>query len=121
MTLEDCQSIYYLVKFNNDWKCDSSYVHIDKFSSNVDSLPRSTAKSILKSEVIDRLTDKFNVMTNSYRCIIEKKQDTVLVKILNQKDSLRKLYVYSFDSVGNSIAEKEIINYLGDSNNNLSK
>lgn len=115
VTLEDCQSIYYLVEFNDDWKCDSSYIHIDMFSSNIDSLPESAAKSIFKAEIIDRLTSKFKSMTNSYHWAFEKKQDTVFVKILDQKDSLRKLYIYSFDSVGNSIAEKEIINYLGDS------
>ncbi|HEY6503965.1 MAG TPA: hypothetical protein VIZ28_08335 [Chitinophagaceae bacterium] len=115
VTLVDCQSISSLVKWNDNWNCDSSYVIIKKVSSNIDSLPNSEAKSIFKKEIIDHLTDRFNSVTNIYRWTIEKKQDTVLVKILNQNDYLRKLYIYSFDSVGNDIAEKEIINYLGDS------
>lgn len=115
VTLVDCQSISSLVKWSDNWNCDSSYIIIKKFSSNIDSLPNSEAKSIFKKEIIDHLTDKFNSVTNNYRWTIEKKQDTVLVKILNQNDSLRKLYIYSFDSVGNDIAQKEIINYLSDS------
>jgi len=113
--LADCQSISSLVKWNDDWNCDSSFIIIRNFSSNIDSLPNSIAESIFKIEIIDRLTGRVNSVTNNYRWTIEKKQDTVLVKILNQNDSLRKLYIYSFDSVGNHIAEKEIINYLGDS------
>lgn len=115
VTLSDCQSIYSLVKWNDNWNCDSSFVIIKKFSSNIDSLPTSEAETIFKNEIITPLTDKLDSVTNNYRWTIEKKQDTVLVKILNQKDLLRKLYIYSFDSVGNDIAEKEIINYLGDS------
>jgi len=113
--LGDCQSIYSLVKWNDNWNCDSSRIIIREFTSNIDSLPSSAAKSIFKKEIIDHLTERLNSMTNSYRWTIEKKQDTVLVRILNQKGSLRKLYIYSFDSVGNDLAEKEIINYLGDS------
>lgn len=115
VTLSDCQSIYSLVKWKDNWNCDSSFIIVRKFSSNIDSLPTSEAETIFKNEIITPLANKLDSVTNNYRWTIEKKQDTVLVKILNQKDSLRKLYIYSFDSVGNDIAEKEIINYLGDS------
>lgn len=115
VTLGDCQSIYSLVKWNDNWNCDSSFIIIKKFSSNIDSLPTSDAETIFKNEIVVPLTHRLDSVINNYRWTIEKKQDTVLVKILNQNDSLRKLYIYSFDSVGNDIAEKEIINYLGDS------
>ena len=115
VTLGDCQSIYSLVKWNDNWNCDSSFIVIKKFSSNIDSLATFEAERLFKNEIINPLADKMNSVTTSYRWTIEKKQDTVLVKILNQNDSLRKIYIYSFDSVGNDIAEKEIINYLGDS------
>lgn len=115
VTLSDCQSIYSLVKWNDNWNCDSSFIIVKKFSSNIDSLPTFEAETIFKNEIVAPLTDRLDSVINNYRWTIEKKQDTVLVKILNQKDSLRKLYIYSFDSVGNDIAEKQIINYLGDS------
>lgn len=115
VTLQDCQSIYYLIEFNNDWKCDSSYIHIDKYSSNKDSVSESVAKSIFYEEIILPLSQKLSSIANIYRWEIEKTKDTTYVKILNQKNALRKLYVYSLDTIGNSIAEKEIFNYLGDS------
>lgn len=115
VTLSDCQSIYSLVKWNDNWNCDSSFIIIKKVSFNIDSLPTSEAKSIFKNEIIAPLTNRLNSVTNNYRWTIARKQDTVLVKILNQKDSLRKLYIYSYDSIGNDIAEKEVFNYLGDS------
>ena len=115
VTLEDCQSIYYLVKFDANWNCDSSHIHIDKFSSNIASLTLSHAASVFKTEVVDRLTARFDSIKNDYRWAIEKKQDTVLVKVLNQKDYLRKLYIYALDSISNSVEEKEIISYMGDS------
>jgi hypothetical protein len=115
VTLQDCQSIYYLVQFNDDWKCDSSFIHIDKYSSNKDSVSESAAKSIFFEEIILPLNQKFSSIGNIYRWEIEKTKDTTYVKILNQKNALRKLYVYSLDTIGNSIAEKEIFNYLGDS------
>lgn len=115
ITLQDCQSIYYLVKWNDNWKCDSSYIHIDKYSSNKDSISESIAKSIFNEEIIKPLNRKFNSMHNEYHWTIEKTKDTTYVKILNQNNSLRKLYIYSFDNIGNSIAEKEMFNYLGDS------
>lgn len=115
VTLSDCQSIYSLVKWNDNWNCDSSFIIIKRVSSNIDSLPASEAETIFKNEIIVPLSDRFNSMPNKYRWAIEKRQDTVIVKILNQNDSLRKLYIYSFDSVGDDIAEKEIISYLGDS------
>ena len=115
MTLQDCQSFYYLVKFNDNWNCDSSYIHIDKYSSNKDSIPESIAKSIFNEEVIKPLKQRFNSIPNDYHWNIEKTKDTTYVRILNQDNSLRKLYLYSLDTIGNSIAEKEIFNYLGDS------
>jgi hypothetical protein len=115
VTIQDCQSIYYLVQFNDNWTCDSSFIHVDKFSSNIGSLSLPDAKSIFKTEIIDRLTGKFNAIGNRYYWAIEKKQDTVFVKILDQKNSLRKLYVYSFDSVSNAMAQKQFISYMGDS------
>jgi hypothetical protein len=113
--LQDCQSIYYLVNWNDNWNCDSSYIHIDKYSSNKDSIPKSIAKSIFNEEIIKPLNQKFNSMTNEYHWTIQKTKDTTYVKILNQNNALRKLYIYALDSIGNSIAEKEIFNYLGDS------
>lgn len=115
VTLSDCQSIYSLVKWNDNWKCDSSFIIVRNFSSNIDSLPDAEAEKIFKNEIIVPLSKQLDSVKNNYRWVIEKKQDTVFVKIVNQNDSLRKLYIYSFDSVGNDIAEKEIINYLGDS------
>ena len=115
VTLGDCQSIYSLVMWNDNWNCDSSHIIIKTFSSNIDSLPTTEAKSIFEKEIIVPLTNRLNSVTNDYRWTVEKKQDTVFVKILSRKDSLRKLYIYSFDSIVNDIAEKEVINYLGDS------
>lgn len=115
ITLQDCQSIYYLVKWNDNWNCDSSYIHIDKYSSNKDSIPESIAKSIFNEEIIRPLNQKFGSMVNEYHWTIEKTKDTTYVKILNQNNSLRKLYIYSLDTIGNSIEEKEMFNYLGDS------
>ncbi len=115
LRLGDCQSIYSLVKWNENLPCDSSNIIIRKFSSNIDSLPASVAEAVFKQEIIDPMIEKFNAIKNTYRLVMEKKNDTVLVKILNQEDSLRKLYIYSFDPVGDDIAEKQIINYLGDS------
>lgn len=115
ITLQDCQSIYYLVEWNDNWNCDSSYIYIDKYSSNKDSIPENVAKSIFYEEIVLPLSQKFSSITNTYRWKIEKTKDTTYVKILNQNNALRKLYVYSLDTIGNSIAEKEIFNYLGDS------
>jgi len=115
ITLQDCQSIYYLVKWNDNWNCDSSYIHIHKYLSNKDSIPESVAKSIFNEEIITPLKHRFNSILNDYHWKIEKAKDTTYVKILNQNNSLRKLFIYSLDTIGNSIAEKEIFNYLGDS------
>jgi hypothetical protein len=115
ITLQDCQSIFYLVEWNDNWNCDSSYIHIDKYSSNIDSIPESIAKSIFYDEIIKPLTQKFSSMTNDYHWKIEKTKDTTYVKILNQNNLLRKLYIYSLDTIGNKISEKEMFNYLGDS------
>ena len=115
ITLQDCQSIYYLVKWNDNWNCDSSYIHIDEYSSNIDSIPESIAKAIFNEEIIKPLKQKFASIPNEYHWKIEKTKDTTYVRILNQNNSVRKLYVYSLDTIGNSIAEKEIFNYLGDS------
>ncbi len=113
--LQDCQSIYYLIQWSDNWNCDSSYLHIDKYTSNLDSIPKDLLKSIFDTEVIKPLRRKFNLITNDYHWKIEKSNDTTYVKVLNQNNLLRKLYVYSLDTIGNSIAEKEIFNYLGDS------
>jgi len=115
ITLQDCQSIYYLVKWNDNWNCDSSYIHIDNYSSNKDSIPEAIAKSIFKNDIIKPLNQKFNSIVNEYHWTIVKAKDTTYVKILNQNNLLRKLYIFSLDTIGNSIAEKEIFNYLGDS------
>jgi len=115
ITLQDCQSIYYLVKWNDDWKCDSSYIHIDKYTSNKDSIPESVAKAIFNEQIIIPLKQRFDSMPSDYHWKIEETKDTTYVRILNQNNSLRKLYIYSLDTIGNSMAEKEIFNYLGDS------
>lgn len=115
ITLQDCQSIYYLVEWNDNWNCDSSYIHIDKYSSNKDSISENTAKSIFYEDIIKPLTRKFSTIVNEYHWTIEKTKDTTYVKILNQNSVLRKLYIYSIDTIGNHIAEKEMFNYLGDS------
>lgn len=115
VTLQDCQSMYYLVKWSDDWKCDSSYIHIDRYSSNKDSISEGTAKAIFQEEIIQPLNRNFSSLTTEYHWIVEKKKDTSYVRILGQDNSLRKLHVFSMDTIGNSIAEKEIFNYLGDS------
>jgi len=115
ITLQDCQSIYYLVKWNDNWNCDSSYIHIDNYSSNLDTISEESAKSIFKEEIIIPLRQRFNTLPNNYHWQVEKSNDTTYVKILNQENFLRKLYIYSLDTIGNSIAEKEVFNYLGDS------
>jgi hypothetical protein len=114
LTLQDCQSIYYLVKWNDNWNCDSSYIHIDQYSSNLDTISEDNAKSIFNEEIVIPLRQRFNSLKNDYHWEVEKFNDTTYVKILNQENSLRKLYIYSLDSIGNSIAEKEVFNYLGD-------
>jgi hypothetical protein len=101
--------------WNDNWHCDSSYIHIDKYSSNKDSISKDRAKFIFNDEIIRPVRQKFDSANNNYHWEIENSNDTTYVKVLNQNNSLRKLYVYSFDSVGNAIAEKEIFNYLGDS------
>jgi hypothetical protein len=115
VTLQDCQSIYYLVNWNDNWDCDSSFIHIDRYSSNKDPIPAHVARSIFKEQIITPLNSKFNTLTNDYHWSIEKTIDTTYVRILNQANQLRKLYVYSLDKTGGGIAEKEIINFLGDS------
>jgi hypothetical protein len=81
----------------------------------MDSIPEAIAKSIFDKEIIQPLRQKFDSTTYDYHWKVEKSNDTTYVKVLSQNNTLRKLYVYSFDSVGNSIAGKEIFNYLGDS------
>jgi hypothetical protein len=115
ITLQDCQSIYYLVKWKDNWNCDSSYIHIDKYSSNLDTISEEFAKSIFNEEIIIPLRKRFNTLPNYYHWQVEKSNDTTYVKILNQENFLRKLYIYSLDTVENNIAEKEVFNYLGDS------
>ena len=115
ITLQDCQSIYYLVNWKDNWNCDSSYIHIDEYSSNLDTISEETVKAIFNTEIIIPIRHKFNTMVNDYRWEVEKSNDTTYVKILNQENILRKLYIYSLDSTGNSLAEKEVFNFLGDS------
>ncbi len=115
VTLQDCQSMYYLVKWSDDWKCDSSYIHIDQYSSNKDSISESRAKTVFLEEIIQPLNRNFSSLTNEYHWVVEKTKDTTYVRILDQDNSLRKLHVFSMDTIGNSIAEKEIFNYLCDS------
>lgn len=115
ITLQDCQSMYYIVKWDDDWKCDSSYLHIESYSSSAGDIPEEIAKSIFEGEVIIPLRQKFALINNNYHWNIKKSNDTTYVEILNQNGTLRKRYVYSLDTIGNSIAEKEIFNYLGDS------
>jgi hypothetical protein len=115
VTLEDCQSIYYLVHWNDDWKCDSSNIHILHYSATVDSIPERIAQSFFKEEVIDKVSQRMRTVLNEYHWKIEKNADTTFVYILNQNNSLRKTYIYSLDSIGHSVAEKKIISYLGDS------
>ena len=76
--LQDCQSIFYLVEWNDNWKCDSSYIHIDKYSSNIDAIPQSIAKAIFYEEIIEPLIQKFNSMPNDYYWKIEKTKDTTI-------------------------------------------
>jgi hypothetical protein len=116
VTLEDCQSIYYLVKWNDDWKCNASNIHILDYSTNVtDSLPMEVIRSFFKQEVIDRVSERFRTISNEYHWKIDKRADTTFVYILDQNKSLRKTYVYALDTIGHSIAAMKIINYLGDS------
>lgn len=113
--LQDCQSMHYLITLNDNWHCDSSYVHVEKYETNIDSLPERIAKLIFYEKVIRPLLNDFSKIPNDYHWEIKNENDTTYVQVLNQAKKLRKLYVYSFDSIGNSLAQKEIINYLGDS------
>ena len=116
VTLSDCQSIYSLVKWNDDWKCESSYVQIWDFTHNLDTLPIKKAKEIFKNEIISKLKPVFNNLTDEYRWEIKRfNEDSVFVDILNQNNELRKRHYYSMDTIGNSIANKKILSFVGDS------
>lgn len=115
VTLEDCQSIYSLVKWNDNWNCNSSSIIVLKYSSNIDSLQMLTAKSFFEEDVIEKISENFKKFHNVYHWRIEKNGDTTFVKVLSQNNSLRKTYIYSIDTIDQSIAEKQILNLLGDS------
>ena len=116
VTLGDCQSIFALVKWNDDWKCDSSYVVVREFKHNLDTLSTEKAKEIFDIEVINKIRPNFNNLTSEYRWEVKRiKEDSVIVDILNQDNKLRKRYFYSMDTIGNSIANKKIISFVGDS------
>jgi hypothetical protein len=112
--LQNCVTRYYLVYTDTLYKCDLSYLSINRYRSNFPDLPLPVAESIFHKEIIDPLMERINTVKNSYHTVIEKKPDSTFVKILDQNNGLRKLYSYSKDSTGR-LAEKEFINYLGDS------
>lgn len=70
---------------------------------------------IFKGEVVDKVWQRFQIISNDYHWEINRGRDSTIVNIFNQNELLRKTYIYSFDTVGNSIAEKKIISYMGDS------
>ena len=116
VTLGDCQSIFSLVKWNDDWKCDSSYVVVREFKHNLDTLSTKKAKEIFDIEVINKIRSNFNNLISEYRWEVKRiKENSVIVNILNQDNKLRKRYFYSIDTIGNSIANKKIISFIGDS------
>lgn len=116
VTLSDCQSIFSLVKWNEDWKCNSSYVRIWNFKHNLDTLSTNYAKKIFDEEIINKIRPIFNNLTIEYRWEINRiKEDSIVVNILNQNNELRKRYYYSMDTIGNSIANKKIVSFIGDS------
>jgi hypothetical protein len=115
MRLVDCESMYYLVNFSGKPSCDTSYIDVEHFFSNIDSLPASVAQSIFKNEVIDKITEKHSAIKNRYQLNIERYADSVIVKVVNQNNILRKKYFYTFDTVENKFEERTIINYLVDS------
>ena len=116
VTLGDCQSIFSLVKWNDDWKCDSSYVVIREFKHNLDTLPTKRAKEIFNVEVISKIRPIHNNLTSKYRWEVNRiNEDSVIVDILNQENKLRKRHFYSMDTIGNSIENKKIVSFEGDS------
>jgi uncharacterized protein YkvS len=116
VTLGDCQSIYSLVKWNDDWKCDSSYVQIWNFKHNLDTLPTNKAKEIFDIDIISKIRPIFDNLTTEYKWEINRiREDSVVVDILNQNNELRKRHFYSMDTIGNSIANKKIVSFIGDS------
>ncbi|RZM10684.1 MAG: hypothetical protein EOO88_47870 [Pedobacter sp.] len=114
-SLADCQSIYYLVKWNDDWKCNSSSVLVNEYFSNIDSLPPAAARRLFSQTVIRPLKEIMDTMKVEYHWVIEKSPDSTIVKILDHNNSLRKSHFFSMDSIGNSIAEKEMHSYVRDS------
>lgn len=115
ISLFDCQSIFSLVKWNNDYKCDSSYVSILDYKHNLDTLPMSKAKKIFNDSIITSVRINHEKITDSYHWNIKRfGEDSVIVDILNQNKILRKRYFFSLDTIGNSIEEKEIVNHIGD-------
>ena len=116
VTLGDCQSIFSLVKWNDDWKCDSSYVVVREFKHNLDSLPIKKAKEIFDVAVINKIRPNYNNLTSMYRWEVKRiKEDSVIVDILNQNNKLRKRHFFSMDTIGNSIKNKKIVSFVGDS------
>lgn len=114
--LSDCQSIYSLAKWNDDWNCESSYVQVWNFKHNLDSLSVYKAKEIFNDEVITKLKPIFESLTDEYKWEIRRfNEDSVYVDILNQNNELRKRHYYSMDTIGNSIANKKIVSFVGDS------
>ena len=115
-TLKDCQSIYSLVLWDDDWKCDSSYIHILDFNHNLDTLPKPLARNIFKEEIVDIIELNFKKNNKEYHWEINQlSEDSVIVNILNQDNELRKKHFFSMDTISNSIAEKKIVSFIGDS------
>ncbi|WP_299126238.1 hypothetical protein [uncultured Winogradskyella sp.] len=116
VALSDCQSIYSLVKWNDDWNCKSSYLQVWNFTHNLDSLSIKKAREIFNDEVITKLKPIFKSLTNVYRWEVKRfSEDSVYVDILNQKGELRKRHYYSMDTIENSIVNKKIVSFVGDS------
>jgi hypothetical protein len=115
ISMEDCQSFYYLVQYNTNWNCDSGYLNVDRYTANIPTMPPVRARSIFEEEVIRLLKMHFYPVKSEYHWKIEKVQDTTYVKVVDHLHDLRKMYIYSMDTVMNHLAEKEIYNYLGDS------
>jgi len=116
VALTDCQSIYSLVKWDDNQNCKSSYVQIWNFTHNLNSLSVNKAKEIFNSEVIRKLRLIFRNVKNEYKWEIKRfNEDSVYVDIVNQNNKLRKRHYYSMDTIGNSIANKKIVSFIGDS------
>ncbi|TYA84241.1 hypothetical protein [Seonamhaeicola marinus] len=116
VTLNDCQSIHALVKWNANWNCDSSYVVVREFKHNLDTLSIKKAKEIFNTAIIHKIRQTHSSVSSEYTWNIKRiRKDSVIVDVLNQENKLRKRHFFSFDPIGKSIENKKTVSFIGDS------